>query len=943
MKNQSKNTPKTKEFNLSQHYNASQLRIDTWNNLKYAIRRLEAVLQKIGETGSLQNEIAAYFEILEPIEHYFAFPGKNILKLLKSRFTHQERFRLSETVSNVVRMLASDSYRNRIGTHQSGSWDREFSTTFSPGSEKSEKRRYFETLVVDNLSHQEEDELRTRMREAGSQHEQLVYDVVIVNSFEDALIAVILNYNIQSCVIRYNFPYKSSKSLEMLQQYVSETDLAVFDGETEAELGAALGAALKKIRPELDLYLVTDSRVEEIAGSVYQNFRRIFYRQEDYLELHLSIVKGILERYDTPFFFALRDYSQRPTGVFHAMPISRGNSVFKSQWIQDMGHFYGRNIFLAETSSTTGGLDSLLQPTGPLKKAQELAAKTFGSQHTYFVTNGTSTSNKIVVQALVQPGDIVLVDRDCHKSHHYGLVLSGAYPVYLESYAIEEYSMYGAVPLREIKARLLKLKRAGRLDKVKMLLLTNCTFDGFVYNVERVMEEVLAIKPDMIFLWDEAWFGFAYFTPTYRQRTAMFNAARLYERYHSDAYRKEYAAYKKRMEKQQSDDETLLDTHLLPDPDKVKIRAYATQSTHKKLSAMRQGGMIHIYDEDFQRKASETFHEAYMTHTSTSANYQLLASLDIARRQATFEGYELVQKSVERAMVLRSHITDHPLLQKYFDVLTMKDLIPENYRPSRVEQYYDSESGWNRTEEAWLSDEFVLDPTHITLYIGKTGIDGDTFKREYLMNQFGIQINKTTRNTVLFMTNIGTRRSSVAFLISVLLNIARQIEQQRAAFNPLEKEMFEQNVKSLTQDLPPLPDFSYFHPAFRASSQTPEGDMRRAFFLAYNETQCEFLKMDGTLQSAIDAGRELVSASFVIPYPPGFPILVPGQVVSQGILDFMKALDVKEIHGYRPELGLRVFIDAALQDGTDGKHTATNNLSLKKSAERSEKTVATAE
>ena len=114
---------------------------------------------------------------------------------------------------------------------------------------------------------------------------------------------------------------------------------------------------------------------------------------------------------------------------------------------------------------------------------------------------------------MVEPGDLVLIDRDCHKSHHYGMVLSGAYPVYLDSYPIEEYSMYGAVPLEHIKEKLLQLKAAGRLDKVKMLLLTNCTFDGLVYNVERVMEEVLAIKPDIIFLWDEAWFAFAGFTP----------------------------------------------------------------------------------------------------------------------------------------------------------------------------------------------------------------------------------------------------------------------------------------------------------------------------------------------------------------------------------------------------------------------------------------------
>jgi arginine decarboxylase len=116
-------------------------------------------------------------------------------------------------------------------------------------------------------------------------------------------------------------------------------------------------------------------------------------------------------------------------GTFHALPIARGKSIFKSNWIRDMGTFYGLNLFLAESSATTGGLDSLLEPTGNIKVAQDKAARAFGADHVFFVTNGTSTSNKMVEQALLAPGDIVLVDRNCHKSHHYGAVLSGAFPL----------------------------------------------------------------------------------------------------------------------------------------------------------------------------------------------------------------------------------------------------------------------------------------------------------------------------------------------------------------------------------------------------------------------------------------------------------------------------------------------------------------------------------
>ncbi|HNA34179.1 MAG TPA: ornithine decarboxylase, partial [Flavobacteriales bacterium] len=457
-----------------------------------------------------------------------------------------------------------------------------------------------------------------------------------------------------------------------------------------------------------------------------------------------------------PFFSALKEYSRKPMGVFHAMPISRGNSVFRSRWIQDLGDFYGRNLFLAETSATTGGLDSLLQPTGPLKKAQELASRAFGSQRTYFATNGTSTTNKIVVQALVEPGDIVLIDRDCHKSHHYGMVLSGAYPVYLHSYPLPRYSMYGAVPLEHIRENLLALKRGGRLSRVKMLLLTNSTFDGVVYNTERVMEQVLAIKPDIVFLWDEAWWAFARFSYVLRQRTAMRTAEKLARKYRTPEYRAEYEAHIKSLRPGEEP--------RLPDPDKVRIRVYATQSTHKTLTSFRQGSMIHIWDEDFTKKSETNFHEAYMIHTSTSANYQILASMDVGRRQVEFEAYELVEKAIEMGLLLRRTIRTNERLRKWFDIITIGELVPGEYRQSGLDSYYRTGSGWNEIERAWTEDEFAVDPTKINLYTGKTGIDGDTFKNQYLMDKHQIQVNKTSRNSVLFMTNIGTTRGSLAYL-----------------------------------------------------------------------------------------------------------------------------------------------------------------------------------
>lgn len=908
---------KRRKLTFSQYYNASQLRADTWSRLKHDALQLAQDDARARDIVKLRDRVSEALDLLEPIESYWVFPGRDAIAGLRRLLDAEDYANLAGLAGRIVRALSTDAYRRRSISLRTSEGvaeiESEAEIAEQLGGEQSHGRPYFEVLVVDTMGPAQEAALKQGMREARRPDDPFLYELLVVQSVEDALIAVLMNFNIQTVVIRFSFPYQSAHQLPLLQRELFGIDAAAFESISPADRGILLCDVIGRLRPELCVYIVTDVSIEEMAGRTPPNCLRVFYLQEDFLELHLNILRGVNARYQTPFFTALKEYSRQPTGVFHAMPISRGKSITKSHWIQDMGHFYGMNIFLAETSATSGGLDSLLEPTGPIKKAQQLAARAFGAQRTYFVTNGTSTANKIVLQALAEPGDIFLVDRDCHKSHHYGLVLAGAHVVYLDSYPLHPYSMYGAVSLREIKHRLLQFKKAGKLDRVKALLLTNCTFDGIVYNVRRVMEECLAIKPDLVFFWDEAWFAFARCGVTYRQRTGMATAAGLRQKYRTEKYREEYAEFQASFD--ESDENAWLEQRLLPDPDQVRIRVYVTHSTHKTLTSLRQGSMIHVYDQDFQHKVSDTFHEAYMTHTSTSPNYQIVASLDVGRRQVELEGFELVKKQVEMAMVLREKVLTNPLLSRYFRFLTVRDMIPAEYRKSGIESYYEPDKGWTDFFEAWRIDEFVLDPSRLTLAVGLTGVDGNTFKNAYLMNRYGIQINKTSRNTVLFMTNIGTTRSSVAYLIDVLARIAKDLEAEHEDSSPPERAVLERQIHSLTHDLPSLPDFSRFHDRFRPdpTSDTPEGVTRDAFFLAYDENACEYLPhLDDTIDKLMAAGRDIVSAIFVIPYPPGFPILVPGQVVSREILDFLRKLDVTEIHGLRPELGLRVFKEAAL-------------------------------
>ncbi len=875
-----------------QHFNAARLRFHTWEQLKQSALALD-------EGRGDPEEVDALLTDLQTIEMYWAYPGRERVTRLQELLHAKEYRSLHQALNHVVRNLVSGAFRN----DPSSKGDLLSGPEEAVEEEGKPRQNYFEVLFVEEIDDAEEEALKQKLRKCRDASDPFAYDPVVVRTAQDALIALLFNHNIQACVVRYGVPFPSANAKGLLHEFIRAFDRLDLSDRNRSQMGPELGEIIQQFRPEVDRYYVTDTPVTGLQDNTLKNFRRIFYRTEDMQELHLTILRGIRERFKTPFFTALKEYSTKPMGVFHAMPISRGNSVFKSRWIQDFGDFYGRNLFLAETSATTGGLDSLLQPTGPLKKAQELAAQAFGAQQTFFATNGTSSSNKIVVQALIEPGDVVLIDRDCHKSHHYGMVLSGAYPVYLHSYPLPKYSMYGAVPLEHIREKMLVLRKGGRLEKAKMLLLTNSTFDGVVYNVERVMEQVLALKPDMIFLWDEAWFAFAGFSYLLRQRTAMHVAAKLHAKYRTEAYKEEYKAHIASLKPGEDP--------RLPDPTKVRIRVYATQSTHKTLTSLRQGSMIHIWDEDFKRKSEAAFHEAYMTHTSTSANYQILASMDVGRRQVMFEGYELVEKAIELGLLLRRTVREHEKLRKWFDIITIGELVPQEYRTSGVDGYYRRDKGWNHIEQAWAQDDFAVDPTKINLYTGKTGIDGDTFKNQYLMDKYAIQVNKTARNSVLFMTNIGTTRGSLAYLTKVLLEIADELEERNAGMDHAEKRTHLSKIRSLVEEVPPLPDFSSFHTSFQAVPGVPGGDLRAAYFLGYKEERCQHIKLHECL-SRMAAGQELVSASFVIPYPPGFPVLVPGQVINHEIIDFLLAIDVKEIHGYREDLGLRIFTDAAL-------------------------------
>ncbi len=904
---------------LDQFFTGAEARHDRWRTLLSTTREWETARQKNTGAEAKRAAVVASFAELKQWEDFFAYPGHALTQTLRERIAEGDSTGTIRLVQAISTALLTHSYRTNVAD-----WEGEeiipesLSQKLPLGENSVQHRPYFEVLLASPARPETWPAFKEELRKLRRLEDRFVYETVFVGSYEDAVLATILNGSLEAVVIFDGLPFPSQHSNPVLREFLANYVAATGVDITSPELGLSLAQAIKLIRPELDLYLLSDREVEKVAGDVSAKcLRRVFYQVEEPLELHLSILDGVADRFTTPFFDNLQKYAQRPIGTFHALPVARGKSIFKSNWISDMGRFYGLNLFLAESSATTGGLDSLLEPTGNIKLAQEMAARAFGADHVFFVTNGTSTSNKMVEQALLAPGDIMIVDRNCHKSHHYGAVLAGALPLYVEAYPLTKFSMYGAVPLHTIKKALLDLKAEGKLDRARMLVLTNCTFDGQVYNVERVMEECLAIKPDLIFLWDEAWFGFARFSPFYRRRTAMGAAALLESKFKDPAYRAAYLEQEKKLGADLNPkDEALLNTRLLANPDKVRMRVYQTNSTHKSMSSLRQGSMVLVKDVDYHT-VEEQFHEAVFTHASTSPNLQIIASLDVARRQMELEGYELVHRAIQLALEIRQEINSHPLISKYFRILGADEMIPDEFRNTGFVDYLTPGANWATAVKALKEDEFALDVTRLTLVCGTAGFDGTQFKN-ILAAEFDIQLNKTSRNSVLLQTNINNTRSDVAHLIKSLVDISQKIEKRLEQSGKSGRETFNARVKSLMEDVPDLPNFSCFHDSFRENpaSITSEGNMRAGFFGAYREEQCEHIKLASPeIDRRLKDGPALVSANFVIPYPPGFPIMVPGQVITAETIGFMRKLDVKEIHGFSANLGLKLlkasFLDAA--------------------------------
>jgi arginine decarboxylase len=558
---------------------------------------------------------------------------------------------------------------------------------------------------------------------------------------------------------------------------------------------------ITSLRPELDIYILIEKEKEDqVVDALFaEAVDGYFYREErDYRGMYRILNAQIAERARTPFYDALKAYVLAAKDAWHTPGHSSGDSMRGSPWVNEFYDFMGEHVFDADLSVSVKALDSLMEPTGVIAESQQMAAKAFGARRTFFATNGTSTANKVILQTLIAPGEKLLLDRNCHKSVHHGVVLSGARPVYLDSSVNRKYGVFGPVPKRTI------LKAIEDHPDAQLLVLTSCTYDGLRYDLKPIIEAAHAHNIKVLI--DEAWYAHARFHPALR-------------------------------------------------PTALEAGAdYATQSAHKTLSALSQAAYIHVNDPTFNE---HIFRENFNMHTSTSPMYSMIASLDVSRKQSVLEGYKLLQRTLMLADELREQINSTGV----FRVLELEDLLPEEVR----------------------DDSIRLDPTKVTVDISSCGMTVDDLQSE-LYTRFNITVEKSTFNTLTLLLTIGTTRSKCSRLYDALMRIAREKRAPRRLYR--------------TPDLPPFTELvSLPRDAYYATGEL-------VTLLDEND------QLNGKL-----AGR--ICCDQIVPYPPGIPVLVPGQRITPNIVDYLvrylRVQNKVELHGvvyqgYVPSI--RVLMDS---------------------------------
>ena len=596
-----------------------------------------------------------------------------------------------------------------------------------------------------------------------------------------------------------------------------------------------------------------------------------------------AAARRYIEQLLPPMAAALGRFGRVHEYSWHTPGHTGGTAFLKSAVGRIFYDYFGENLFRSDLSISVGELGSLLDHTGPIGESEKYASRVFGAHRTYCVTNGTSTSNRVIFMAAVTAGQIALCDRNCHKSIEHGLTMTGAIP----NYYVPLRNRYGIIgPIHPDQFRAAAIRKSieanplvqAKTDRRPVYsVVTNSTYDGLCYNA-RTVEQQLDPTVDRIH-WDEAWYGYARFHPIYRDRFGMRG-----------------------------------------DPkDHKGPTVFATHSTHKLLAALSQASYLHIRDGRGAIPHAR-FNESFMMHASTSPLYTIIASNDVTAAMMDGRGgLTLTSESIQEAVAFRQTMGRvHDEFRKKGDwffntwnadevtVPGKKKRVPFHEAPPEL--LATDPGAWvMHPGDTWhgfdtLPDDYcMLDPIKVSVLtpgvgpdgtLGKSGVPA-TLVTAYL-DRHGIQVEKTTDFTILFLFSFGVTKGKWGTLITALLDFKRDYDADAPLEQVLPKLVAADPARYGKLGLRGLADEMFAqlkrakqtHWLAKAFSTLPEPRMTPA--AAYHE-----LVLDRIEHVELDQLADRVLATSVVPYPPGIPMLMPGECAGPAngpYLSYLRAL-----------------------------------------------------
>ena len=695
--------------------------------------------------------------------------------------------------------------------------------------------------------------------------------------------------------------YGDLTSFAQQQSRASAFILSIDDEEIVEEKPEAINqlrSFVKEIRyrnEEIPIFLHGETRTSRhLPNDVLRELHGFIHMNEDTPEFVARLIiresKAYLDSLPPPFFKALTDYAADGSYSWHCPGHSGGVAFLKSPVGQMFHQFFGENMLRADVCNAVDELGQLLDHTGPIAASERNAARIYNCDHLYFVTNGTSTSNKIVWNSTVAPGDVVVVDRNCHKSILHSIIMTGAIPVFLMP-TRNHFGIIGPIPKSEFAwANIQKKINANpfatdKNAKPRVLTITQSTYDGVLYNVEEI-KEMLDGKIDTLHF-DEAWLPHATFHDFYGD-------------YHA----------------------------IGADRPRCKdSMVFSTQSTHKLLAGLSQASQILVQDPESHQLDRDVFNEAYLMHMSTSPQYSIVASCDVAAAMMEAPGgTALVEESIMEALDFRRamrKVDEEWGVDWWFKVWGPDDLTEEGIE--------ERDSWMLKAGEAWhgfgdLAEGFnMLDPIKATIITPGLDIHGDFSDKfgipaaivtKYLA-EHGVIVEKTGLYSFFIMFTIGITKGRWNTMVAAL----QQFKDDYDKNQPLWKVLPEFVQKQPRYERLGLRDLcTQIHDVYKAN------DVARLTTEMYLSDMVPAMKPTDAFAKVahrdidrvpIDDLEGRTTAILLTPYPPGIPLLIPGEQFNKIIVNYLKF--AREFNEKFP--GFETDVHGLVKKVIDGKAT----------------------